>query len=88
MKFRHEPALIVAAVEAAIGLAVAFGVPVSAEQVAAIMAVVLAVGAFAVRARVTPIAGLPFGNPKDGGDMLQSKAPRTAGNDTYSLEDD
>ncbi len=63
---KYEPAVVAGALQvlvaAVIGLAVAFGAPVTDEQAAAIVAAVTAltavVSAFAVRARVTPVAKL------------------------------
>jgi hypothetical protein len=50
-----EPALIVALVSALIALGVGFGLPVTAEQVSLIMAVVIAALAFVTRSQVTPV---------------------------------
>ena len=49
-----EPALIAALVQSVLGLLIAFGVELSDEQVAAILAVTGTVLALVVRARVTP----------------------------------
>lgn len=51
---KAEPALVAGAVQAIVALVVAFGVPLSDEQVGAILAVSAAVLALAVRQRVTP----------------------------------
>lgn len=51
-----EPALIIGFVGAVIALGVAFGLPVSAEQVGYIMAFVSAASAFVTRSQVTPVA--------------------------------
>lgn len=57
-----EPALIIGALTAIIDLAVAFGAPIDPGQKATILAAVSAgiavVGAFVVRANVTPTAQL------------------------------
>jgi hypothetical protein len=53
---KSEPAAIAGAVQAALGLLLAFGVRLSTEQVGAVMAVVAAVLALAVRQSVTPVA--------------------------------
>lgn len=53
-----EPALIVGAIEAGMVLAVAFGVPISPDQRAAVIgfagAVIALVGSVIIRANVTP----------------------------------
>lgn len=51
---RTEPALVAGAIQALLALVIAFGVPLSDEQVGAILAVTAAVLALAVRASVTP----------------------------------
>lgn len=54
----NEPALIVGAVEALVVLAVAFGVPITGDEKAAIIgavsAVLMLVGAVVTRSQVTP----------------------------------
>jgi len=50
-----EPALIVGFVGAAIALGVSFGLPVTAEQVGFIMALVTASLAFVTRSQVSPV---------------------------------
>lgn len=52
--FGREPVLVLAVVQAVLGLLVAFGFDVSGEQVAAIMAVSAAILGFVARSRVTP----------------------------------
>ena len=54
--FNREPALILAAVQAAIALVVAFGLDLTGEQVAGILAVSAAVLGLVVRSKVTPVA--------------------------------
>lgn len=49
-----EPTLVVGLVSTIIALVVAFGIRLTADQVGAIMAVVSALGALAVRSQVTP----------------------------------
>lgn len=49
---RNEPALVVAVVEAGLVLAVAFGVDLTVEQTAAVLAVVVALGAIITRQSV------------------------------------
>ena len=51
---KAEPALVAGAVQAVLALIVAFGVPLSDEQVGAILAVSAAVLALVVRQKVTP----------------------------------
>lgn len=51
----REPALILAALSAMIALAVGFGLPVTAEQEALIVAAVSAVIGVITRSRVTPV---------------------------------
>ena len=52
-----EPVLVSALVAALIALGVAFGLNLTPEQVGSIMAVVTAVLALVVRAKVTPVVG-------------------------------
>lgn len=54
--FGREPAVIIGVVNAAIALAVGFGLNVSPEQVGLVNAFVAAVLAFVTRSQVTPIA--------------------------------
>lgn len=54
-RVRSEPALVSGLVAALIALGTAFGLNLSPEQQGAIMAVVAAVLAVAVRANVTPV---------------------------------
>ncbi len=51
----NEPALILGAVQAAIALAIGFGIHISTEQMGLIMAFVAAVLAIILRQKVTPI---------------------------------
>lgn len=51
---RREPVAIVALVEALIVLAVAFGLSITAEQMAAVMAVVVIGGGIVARSHVSP----------------------------------
>ena len=53
-RLRTEPALVAGVVQALLALLLAFGVPLSDEQVGAIIAVSAAVLAIVVRQRVTP----------------------------------
>ena len=53
-KIKAEPALVAGFLQALLGLLLAFGVPLTDEQVGAILALSAAVLAFAVRSRVTP----------------------------------
>jgi hypothetical protein len=55
---RREPALIVGLIEALLVLAVAFGLDLTAEQTAAIVAVATVLGGLVVRSQVTPVAEL------------------------------
>jgi hypothetical protein len=50
----REPVLVYAVVQAAITLAVTFGLQLSAEQIGAILTASLAVLSFLVRSKVTP----------------------------------
>ena len=53
--FGREPVLVLAVVQAVIGLLVAFGLDLSGVQQAAVMAVAAAVLGFIARSRVSPI---------------------------------
>lgn len=53
--FRGEPVAVAALVSAAITAAVAFGFEVSAEQIAAVNGVVVAVSALFARSKVSPV---------------------------------
>lgn len=59
MIFSREPAVIIGAVQAIIALAVIFGLPLPAGADAAIIAVVVALGALITRSQVTPVSGIP-----------------------------
>lgn len=52
-----EPVMVAAAVRSILLAAMAFGTPMSVEQIAAVMAAVEAVLALATRAVVTPVNG-------------------------------
>jgi len=52
---QREPAVVVAVLQAALAVAVSFGLDLSAEQVSALLAFAAAIGALVVRQRVTPI---------------------------------
>lgn len=51
----REPALVLAAVQAVLAVAVGFGLPVTTEQMALILAAVAAVIGVITRSRVTPV---------------------------------
>lgn len=53
-RLQKEPALVAGAVQALLGLLLAFGVKLSQEQVGAIMACTAALLALLVRGKVTP----------------------------------
>lgn len=53
-KLRSEPALVAGVLQALLALLLAFGVPLTDEQVGAILALSAAVLAVVVRQRVTP----------------------------------
>ena len=55
-KIRREPAVVTGAVQAALGLLLAFGVDLNKVQVGAILAATAAALAFVVRSKVTPVA--------------------------------
>lgn len=52
--WNREPALILAAVQAAVALAVSFGLHLTAEQVGAVTALAAALLGVATRSRVSP----------------------------------
>lgn len=54
----REPALILGAVQTLLALAVGFGLNISTEQVALILAASAAVLSVVVRSQVTPVAGV------------------------------
>ena len=54
-RIRREPALVAGLVQAVLALLVAFGLDVSAEQTASILAVTAALLAVVTRAQVTPV---------------------------------
>jgi hypothetical protein len=53
-RLKNEPVAIVAAIEAALMLALAFGAPLTKEQIAGIMTLALAILAIVARGAVTP----------------------------------
>lgn len=53
----REPALVLAALQAILALAVGFGLPISTEQMALILAATAAVIGVITRQQVTPYAG-------------------------------
>lgn len=57
-RIRNEPALVAGFVQAALALAIAFGLPLSDVQVAAILALTAAALAFVVRSKVAPTNAL------------------------------
>lgn len=57
--WNSEPALVVAFVQTFLAALLAFGLNLSAAQVAAIVAVVSAAGGLITRSQVTPVATLP-----------------------------
>ena len=57
MLFNREPALILAAVQAVLAVAIGFGLDVSPEQLSLILAATAAVLGVVTRQRVTPIEG-------------------------------
>jgi len=64
MRWKTEPVLIVAVLQAALALGVAFGLHLTAEQVGGIVALAGAVGALFVRQQVSPASGaLPAAGP-------------------------
>lgn len=54
--WNREPALVMGAIQAAIALAVSFGLDLSPEQIGALLAFSAAVLSLVVRAKVTPSA--------------------------------
>ena len=61
----NEPVLILAVVQAGLGLGISFGLHWSGEQVGAVMAFSAAVLGFIARRQVTPVARLPEGSLRD-----------------------
>ncbi len=55
MNLKNEPALMLAFVEAALALAVSFGLDLTVEQVGAVRAVVAAATALLLRRQVSPV---------------------------------
>lgn len=51
---KTEPAVIISLVAAILALAAAFGLPLTQEQTAAVMAVVTIVAGLVIRSKVTP----------------------------------
>ena len=58
-RIRNEPALVAGLIQAALGLAVAFGLDLTAEQTAGILAATGAALALFVRSSVTPTPSQP-----------------------------
>lgn len=56
MIWNREPAIFFSLLAAVLGLLAAFGLHISAEQVAALNAILAAVMGFIIRGRVTPTA--------------------------------
>lgn len=56
---KREPAILVTVAAAILGLATAFGLHLSADQNAAIAAVLTVIAGIIVRANVTPVAAPP-----------------------------
>lgn len=56
MLFDREPALVMAAIQAVLALAVGFGLSISPEQIALILAAVAAIVGVVVRSQVTPVS--------------------------------
>lgn len=54
-RIKNEPALVLAVVQAVLGLVVAFGFDLTGEQTAAVLTVTAAVLGLIVRSRVTPV---------------------------------
>lgn len=55
LRFSAEPAMWVALADAVLVLAVLFGLPITVEQKAAILAVVVAASGVLIRSRVSPV---------------------------------
>ena len=55
MIFNREPALILAAVQAVLAVAIGFGVDITTEQLALILAATAAVLGLITRSKVTPV---------------------------------
>ena len=60
-RIRTEPVLVTGLLEAVLVLALAFGLDLTTEQVAAIMAVAVAVLSLVARSKVSPYEGDPHG---------------------------
>ena len=56
--FGREPAMVMAALQSLLALAVGFGLSVSPEQIALILAAVAGVVGLIVRSRVSPVSGI------------------------------
>lgn len=59
LALEEEPVVVIALLESFVILLIAFGVPVTPEQLGAIVAFATAVGAVLARRRVTPVGKLP-----------------------------
>lgn len=67
MVFNREPVLLLGLVQAVIGLLAAFAIPLSAEQVGALMAVTAAVLSFIARSQVYAPASVAQIRSEQGG---------------------
>ena len=65
-RVQNEPALTLAMVQAAVALAVGFGLPVTPEQVALIVAFTAAVLGWVTRTQVTPTGTWTATRPPEG----------------------
>lgn len=63
MIVKQEPAFVMGVVQAVLGLAVAFGLGLSAEQVGALLAATAAVLSLVTRRMVSPVAATPATAP-------------------------
>lgn len=83
-KIKAEPALVSGAIQALLGLLLAFGVNLSNEQTGAILAVTAAVLALITRATVTPLAKLDdYGDPDGMNDPALAYDPNHRGEGGY-----
>lgn len=55
MTWSREPALYVTLVDAVLVLAIAFGMPITEDQKAALMAVIVAASGLVIRSQVSPV---------------------------------
>lgn len=56
--WKNEPAGVIAAVQAIIALAIAFGLNLTSEQIGAIVAVITVIGGLLIRSQVASVAAL------------------------------